>query len=128
MNNTIYPFSVVDYPSNGKLFGKYYATKPLIAAKKAFKKLAQKYNIINTNNKFLSFTLKNIKNKKEYKYIGTRIQLVNPKIIYKNGIKHTYYFLDIVSKYKNTLNGGYYFTPLTSSCDKYVQLYNAFHI
>ena len=55
MNNTIYPFSVVDYPSNGKLFGKYYATKPLIAAKKAFKKLAQKYNIINTNNNYQTY-------------------------------------------------------------------------
>ena len=87
-------FSILDYPSSGKMTGNYKGNYPSDAAPKAFSRLTKQFNMLNSydNKKFLKFTLVNKTNGKKHTYIGTRIKLHSPIIIkgekfhYKNFI------------------------------------------
>lgn len=100
-------FTVVDFPHNGKTYGRYHSKTPKGAAQKAFSSLSRKIDLKNTNDKnFLVFTMKettkNSLNKK-YKYIGTRVELAEPieKII--DGKLITYKYRNIITNYDNFL-------------------------
>lgn len=90
-NNKIYTYSIVDFPKDGKLFGKYKSSTSKKAAEKALSDLSVivKDEIdFNKNNsgKFIVFVLINNETKEEIKYLGTRIRLDDrlKKYKYKN--------------------------------------------
>tara|TARA_B100000131_G_C17890955_1_gene522273 strand:- start:309 stop:620 length:312 start_codon:yes stop_codon:yes gene_type:complete len=97
----MHTFSILDYPSKGKLYGKYKGNYPSDAAPKAFSKLSSKFNMLNTydNKKFLKFTIVNTKTNKKKTFIGTRIKLHTPVII--RG--HKYYYKNLITPYPKNL-------------------------
>ena len=98
-------FTIIDFPKVGNRHGKYKAKSPKRAAYKAFSRLSRMINLKNTNKKnYLVFSIQKIttkSQKKIYKYIGTRVELHEPSIIEKGGIKIKYRHKNIIAKYKN---------------------------
>jgi hypothetical protein len=95
-------FTIVDYPNDGKNYGKYISNTPGRAANKAFSQLSKVMNIKNSNSKkFLVFTIKDTSNKKLHKYVGTRVKLNKPIIVNRNGKTIEYKFKNIVTTYSN---------------------------
>jgi hypothetical protein len=105
LSNSSY-YTIVDFPQDGKTYGKYYATNPKKAAIKAFNELIKFIDAdLEKEGKFIVFVIKNIGgNNKEYKYIGNRIKLENPVLNKKNGKEITYLYKNVVSNYNIKLN------------------------
>jgi len=103
-NNIIKTYKIVDFPNTGELYGNYKSTSPKKAAELAFDVLTNLISNNNNNNnkneyssgKFLVFTIRNIGNQKEHKYIGSRIKLENP-------IKKSINGKEIIMQYKNVI-------------------------
>lgn len=99
-------FSIVDYPSDGKTFGKFKANTPGQAASKAFTSLIKKMNYdIDRHDKFVVFSMielledkehsgghkdgrKNVRRGKIYEYVGTRIELHKPIVLGNRSYKY----------------------------------------
>ena len=96
-------FTIVDYPNNGNNYGKYSGINAKIAASKAFSALARILDIVNTDIKnHLVFTIEDINTNKKYKFIGTRIELIEPTTVrYNNGTKVIFRYKNIISKYND---------------------------
>ena len=94
-------FSILDYPTKGRLYGKYKGNFPSEAAPKAFSKLSAKFNMLNRydNKKFLKFTIVNRSTNKKKTFIGTKIKLHTPVII--RG--HKYYYKNLITPYPENL-------------------------
>ena len=108
--NKIYnKYSIVDFPSDGQLYGNFISTNPKKAANKAFSSLMQFMNIDENQNddffmgKFIVFVIKNRLSGKTYKYIGNRIKLKNSVKVIKNGKEIEYKYKNIIGKYKKEL-------------------------
>lgn len=97
-------YSILDYPTKNKLYGEFTGSSPKRAAQKAFSKLAKLSNIKTNSNDFIVFTIVNKRTNKLYKYLGKRNKLTEPKVIYRNGKKVEYKFVNTVGKYKEELN------------------------
>lgn len=81
-------YVITDFPKVGRSYGNYNGKTALDAAKKAFIILGKTYNVNNSNiTPLLVFSLKNKRNNKIHKFMGTRIELYNPN--------------NTVKKYKN---------------------------
>jgi hypothetical protein len=111
-NNNIKPkrvnikseYVIVDYPTEGKTFGKFIGTSPKRAASKAFSKLAKVSQLNNSKRQLLVFTMRNQTTGKEYKYIGSRVKLMKPKKVSIGGKEVVYRYKNIVGKYRDELN------------------------
>lgn len=105
--NIVYSYSIVDYPSEGKLYGNFKSTIPKKAADLAFLYL---FDMLNDKNKedftgkFIVFVIKNNDNGKMYKYLGNRIKLKNPVKKYENGKTIYYYYKNVIGKYRPELD------------------------
>ena len=101
-------FTIIDYPKEGEVYGRYLSNSPGRAANKAFTQLSRMMNIKNSNNKnYLVFSIKettNGSNKQKYKYIGTRIKLHKPIVINKGGKLIKINYRNVVAKYKDHFN------------------------
>ncbi len=97
-------YTVVDFPNQHETFGRFTGTSPKRAATKAFTRLAKISKLNNTNRQFIVFTILNLTNDKEYKYIGTRVKLVKPRVVNRGGKKIVYKYVNTVGKYKEVLN------------------------
>ena len=105
MNKNKKIFEIIDYPNKGINFELTPSNSANAAALKAFTKLSKKYNLQNTNEKnHLVFNIKNKQDGKIHKFIGTRIKLMEPLTVEKNGKKITYNYRSIVAKYNNNFN------------------------
>jgi hypothetical protein len=95
-------FSIIDYPVEGQNFGKFSANYPSQAAAKAFSKLSNKYEMMNTfdNKTFLKFTLINLDTRRKNTYIGTKIKLYSPVII--NG--NEFHYKNLITPYPKHLD------------------------
>ena len=94
-------YSILNYPKKDEIYGNFKGRYPAQAAHKALNFLAKKTNMKNTNNmNHIMFYLVNVKNGKKYCYIGSRIELVKPKVIkFKNKEKpQFFYFKTILRK------------------------------
>jgi hypothetical protein len=108
-NNKENTYTIVDFPENGKYYGKFVAKKPKIAGIGAFSTLM---NFVNNNSdnftgKFIVFVIRNIDTKKEYKYIGNRVKLENKVYnnkVNKNGNRLEYIYKDVVGVYREELD------------------------
>jgi len=111
-NNKEKIYKIVDFPSTGELYGNYKSVSPKKAAELAFDVLTNIISFENNNvnkneyssGKFLVFTIRNIGNNKEHKYIGSRIKLENPikKIINNNEVFLQY--KNVIGVYKPELD------------------------
>ena len=98
-------FEIIDFPNKGEDYQLTPSNSANAAALKAFTKLSKEYNLQNTNKKnHLVFNIKNKQNGKIYKFIGTRIKLMEPLIVERNGKKISYNYRSIVAKYDQNLN------------------------
>jgi len=97
-------YAIMDYPKENEMGGRFVGTSPKRAAQKAFTQLARKTNLTNHNGKFIVFVMKNLETGKEYKYIGSRVKLKVPKVVYRDGKKVLYKYMNVVGKYKEELN------------------------
>ncbi len=97
-------YTVVDFPEERKNFGRFKGSSPKRAAMKAFTRLAKISKLNNTDRQFIVFTILNLTNDKEYKYIGTRVKLVKPRTVNRGGKKIVYKYINTVGKYKEVLN------------------------
>lgn len=101
-------FTIVDFPKDGKTYGKYIGKTPGRAAYKAFSKLSRMIDLKNSDQKkFLVFVIEDItpnSKNKQYKYIGTRVELNEPIIIDRDGKKISYKFKNIITSYTNFIN------------------------
>ena len=93
-------FQIVDFPKDGLSRGGFYGAIPKEAALSAFDYLSDLANLETTPGTFLVFTIKNKKNNKKYKYIGSRIELENP---IQNGKKNKLHYKNVVGRFKNEL-------------------------
>lgn len=99
-------YTLVDFPREGETYGEYEGRTPKLAANKILTILARKIKLNNSNNsdnKFIVFIIRNINTRKEYKYIGTRVKLNKPKIVYYNGKEVKHYYKNIVTQYDDYL-------------------------
>ena len=96
-------FTIVDYPNNGNNYGKYSGINAKKAASKAFSALARILDLKNTDIKnHLIFTIEDINTNKKYKFVGTRVELIEPTIVmYNNGAKVIFRYKNIISKYND---------------------------
>lgn len=104
MNNNIY-YSIVDFPNDNQLYGKFKGSSPKKAANKAFSFLIKFMN--NQEDffgKFIVFVIRNNNTNKEYKYIGNRIKLENPIQVQKNGKTIVYNYKNVIGKFKEELD------------------------
>jgi hypothetical protein len=103
-NNNIY-YSIVDFPNDNQLYGKFKGSSPKKAANKALSCLIK---FMNNNEdffgKFIVFVIKNNSTKKEYKYIGNRIKLENPIKVEKNGKTIIYKYKNVIGKFREELD------------------------
>jgi hypothetical protein len=101
-------YKIVDFPNTGELYGNYKSTSPKKAAELAFDKLSNLISINNKNEyssgKFLVFTIRNIDNYKEYKYIGSRIKLENPIKKNINNKEVIMIYKNVIGKYNSALD------------------------
>jgi len=106
-NNQLKTYTILDFPNEGQTYGRFQGKIPKKAADTAFNLLAKFVDFDNDDyrGKFLVFYLKNIETEKEYKYIGSRIKLDKPRIVYKkNGEKVEYLYKNIIGKYTPELD------------------------
>jgi len=102
-------YSIVDFPEDNKLYGKFIAKSPKSAASKAFAHLL-KFLDLDKNKKdsflgkFLVFTIIDKNNNKTYKYIGNRVELKNPISVSKNNRNYIYKYKDVIGPYNEALN------------------------
>jgi len=101
-------YTLVDFPKEGDTYGEYEGKTPKAAANKILTILARKVKLNNSNNnsnhnKFIVFIIRNKKTNKEYKYIGTRIKLNKPKVVYYNGKEVKHFYKNIVTQYDDYL-------------------------
>ena len=98
-------YTIVDFPNQGKTYGKFSGTIPKNAASKAYSVL---FKFMKHNDdlfgKFIVFVIKEIETNKEYKYIGSRIKLQNPVVVNKNGKEITYNFKNVIGVFDPNLN------------------------
>lgn len=100
MHSDYRTFTIVDYPNENENTGRYIGKTPKKAAKKAFSRLSRELNIKNSNNKnFLVFSIRELGTNNIYKYIGTRIELIQPKIVKINGKIIKYKYEPIITSY-----------------------------
>ncbi len=97
-------YVVVDFPEVGKTFGGFMGSSPKQAANKAFTKLAKMSQLNNSKRQLLVFVMRNLDTGKEYKYIGSRVKLANPKKVSIAGKEVIYRYKNIVGKYRPELN------------------------
>lgn len=97
-------YTILDFPKEKQTYGKFMGESPQQAAKKAFSKLARLSKLNNKNRQFIVFVMKEIETNKEYKYIGSRVKLIKPRVVYHNGNKVVYHYINVVGKYKEELN------------------------
>lgn len=74
-------FTILDYPGEGKEWGRFESSTPLGAAHHAFRALATEMGFVDTEDgqKYLIFTIREaIPNKRGRDYIGTWVQLHKP--------------------------------------------------
>jgi hypothetical protein len=105
--NTNNIYTIVDFPELYKTFGNYSAIKPKKAAEEVFIFLTNQVgdNFKNdSEGKFIVFVIRDIKNNKEYKYIGNKIKLENPIVVYKDGKEIKYNYKNIIGKYSEELD------------------------
>tara|TARA_B100000780_G_scaffold250841_4_gene197179 strand:- start:2003 stop:2320 length:318 start_codon:yes stop_codon:yes gene_type:complete len=92
-------YHIVDYPNDSIHPRKFNARSPGRAAKKVLTFLGN--NVKNkADNKFAVFTIIKKKNQKKYKFIGTRVKLNKPVIVFFNGKKVQYNYKNIVTRYE----------------------------
>jgi hypothetical protein len=108
-NNNIHYYSIVDFPEEQQLYGKFKGTTPKAAANKAFSSLIKFIDIDKSNEdnflgKFIVFVIKNIETNEEYKYIGNRIKLENTVTIVKDGKEIKYNYKNVIGKYNKELD------------------------
>ena len=95
-------YCLLDYPNAGKIYGNFKGKYPSQAAKKIVSFLSKEYNFSNSKSKKLMvFNIRNKNTKKEYKYVGTRIKLHSPHIIYKDNKKIEFKYKNIATRYKD---------------------------
>ena len=105
MENKKNNYTLLNFPKAGTTYGLFKSNSPKRAAQKAFGKLAKSIDLTNANGSFIVFSIKNMYTHKEYKYIGSRVKLVNPiEVILKNGKKILYKYEHLVGKYNSELN------------------------
>jgi hypothetical protein len=99
-------FTVLDYPTTGKNFGKFKSTSFTTAANKAIKSLCKEFNMLDTihnaNDTFIKFWLKEItpkSKKRDICYIGIPVKLEKPVIINRAGKNISYEYKYIITKY-----------------------------
>lgn len=97
-------YVIVDYPEEGKTFGKFMGSSPKQAAMKAFTKLAKVSQLNDAKRQLLVFVMRNQTTGKEYKYIGSRVKLAKPKKVSIGGKEVIYRYKNIVGKYRDELN------------------------
>lgn len=99
-------YKIFDYPQVGMVYGDFRGKHPGQAAKKVFTKLANEQGFTDANNKkALVFSIMNMKDKKERKYVGTRIKLMEPiNLTLKSGKKITFRYKNMVTRYKEYYN------------------------
>ena len=105
MNKKVY--EIVDYPEKGMSYGKYMSRSPNRAAKKILSFLARLVNINNNKNmktRLIVFVIRDIKSGKEFKFVGTRIRLNKPSVVYFGKKKVLYNFKNVVTKYEKYYN------------------------
>jgi hypothetical protein len=66
--------------------------------------LAKVSQLNNSKRQLLVFTMRNQMTGKEYKYIGSRVKLANPKRVTIGGKEIVYRYKNIVGKYRDELN------------------------
>ena len=79
----IHNYTLLNFPEDGKKYGKYTGKSPGVVANKIFNKLMKFYNFMDNidGKKYLVFEFQNINTGKKYEYIGTPIILQNPMSI-----------------------------------------------
>ena len=97
-------YTVLDFPNEKETFGRFKGNSPKRAAMKAFTRLAKISKLNNTDRQFIVFSILNLNNEKEYKYIGTRVKLIKPRVVNRGGKKIVYKYVNTVGKYKEVLN------------------------
>lgn len=99
-------YKIFDYPREGMVYGEFKGTYPGQAAKKIFSKIASEKEFTNSNSKkAIVFSIINMKDKKELKYVGTRIKLVEPVYVnLKSGKQIKFKYKNIVTRYKDYFN------------------------
>jgi len=98
-------YSLMDYPRKGDIYGKYKGKYPSQAAKKFVSFLSSKHKFSNSKSKkALIFNMVNNRTNKQYKYIGTRIKLHAPTIVYINNKKVSYNYKNVATLYKDYYN------------------------
>jgi hypothetical protein len=104
-NNKVKTYTILDFPKEGETYGKFQGNIPKKAADKALN-LLMKFVDFNDDyrGKFVVFNLQNVENKKEYKYVGSRIKLEKPRVVYKNGTRVEYLYKNIIGKYTSNLD------------------------
>lgn len=104
-NNKKKYYTIVDFPSQEKTYGKFSGNIPKNAASKAYSVL---FKFMKQNDdlfgKFIVFVIKEIETNKEYKYIGSRVKLQNPVVVNKNGKQITYNFKNVIGVFDPKLN------------------------
>jgi len=122
-------YSLLDYPSGGNKYGNFTGSCPSRAAKKFISLLSKQHNFTNSSSKkAIICMIINNRTKKEYKYVGTRVKLHKPDIIYINNKKVSFNYKNIVAPYKdfydNKVTGGY--SPHDEQKGKLTSLHYAF--
>ena len=99
-------YKIFDYPQQGMVYGEFKGKYPGQAAKKIFTKLAYEQNFTNSNNKkAIVFSIMNMKDKKELRYVGTRIKLMKPvNLTLRSGKTISFRYKNIVTRYKEYYN------------------------
>ena len=103
--NKINCYSIVDFPKDNQLYGKFNGSSPKRAANKAFSHLMKFMN--NDEDffgKFIVFVIRNNLTNEEYKYIGNRIKLEHPVTVIKDGKTITYKYKNVIGKFNEKLN------------------------
>jgi hypothetical protein len=104
-NNKKEIYTILDFPEEGQTYGEFTGKIPKKAADNAFNLLMKFVDFEdNYHGKFIVFHIKNIKTQKEYKYVGSRIKLKEPRVVYKNGQKTEYIYKNIIGKYNDQLD------------------------
>ena len=92
-------FKIIGYPHEGKNYGNFVGRYPAQAAHKALNILAKKINMTNSNiHNQMKFWLKDTSTNKEYCYVGSRIKLNKPTVIYRNNKKIEYWYKTILRR------------------------------
>lgn len=102
-NDDVY-YSIVDFPKDNELYGRFKGKNPKSVANKAFSCLIKFINEDDNEGKFLVFVIRNMITNKEYKYIGNRIKLQNPIKVEKDGKLVIYKYKNVIGKYRKVLD------------------------